>query len=173
MATAEPEPENETFRGVLRPSVETAPAIESHPKPASVAFPDGDDVIELTLPEKINLAQLIDLVGEYLHLDCMYDPERIGNQVVTLKLHSKLRSEITVKDLYSLLETILKFKGLVMTRYDGNLVTIVPAAEAMDVDPEFLNPDDRTLQGRRYGRHANLRTPTRGGRQCYQPPSEI
>jgi len=119
--TAASELDDEMSRGVLKPTVETSPPPQSRTESASVAFPDGNDVIELTLPEKINLAQLIDLVGEYLHLDCMYDAERIGNQVITLKLHSKLRSEITVKDLYSLLETILKFRGLVMTRYEGNL----------------------------------------------------
>jgi len=133
-------------RGVLKPSTDVSPPPPSEPQPASVTFPDGDDVIELTLPEKIDLAQLIDLVGEYLHLDCMYDAERIGNQVITLKLHSKLRSEITVRDLYSLLETILKFRGLVMTRYEGNLVTIVPAAEALDADPELLAPDRKTIE---------------------------
>jgi len=133
-------------RGVLKPTVEAGPPPSRESEPTTVAFPDGDDVIELTLPEKIDLAQLIDLVGEYLHLDCMYDAERIGNQVITLKLHSKLRSEITVRDLYSLLETILKFRGLVMTRYEGNLVTIVPAAEAMDADPELLAPDRRTIE---------------------------
>jgi general secretion pathway protein D len=145
-ATAESELADETSRGVLKPSVEINTSPQEHRESASVAFPDGDDVIELTLPEKINLAQLIDLVGEYLHLDCMYDAERIGNQVITLKLHSKLRSEITVRDLYSLLETILKFRGLVMTRYEGNLVTIVPAAEALDVDPELLEPGRKIIE---------------------------
>ena len=30
--------------------------------------------LQPTLPEKIDLAQLLDLVSEYLHLDCIYDP---------------------------------------------------------------------------------------------------
>ena len=85
-------------------------------------------------------------MGEYLHLDCVYDAEKIGSQIVTLKLHSKAQSEIRVRDLYSLLETILKFKGLAMTRQEGNLVTIVPVAEALDVDPELVDPNTPSLR---------------------------
>ncbi|UCD52923.1 MAG: hypothetical protein JSW27_09835 [Phycisphaerales bacterium] len=140
------ERDDKMSRGVLKPSTDASSVPPGEPEPASVAFPDGDDVLELTLPEKIRLAQLIDLVGEYLHLDCMYDAERIGNQEITLKLHSKLRSEITVRDLYSLLETILRFRGLAMTRYEGNLVTIVPVEEALDADPELLAPDRKTIE---------------------------
>ena len=51
-----------------------------------------------------------------------------------------------MKDLYTLLETILKFKGLVMTRQEGNLVTIVPAAEALDVDPDLVDPNTASIQ---------------------------
>jgi type II secretory pathway component GspD/PulD (secretin) len=145
-AAVEPQHEDRVLRGVLKPSVADSKPSETSQTSAEVAFLDGDDVLELTLPERINLAQLIDLVGEYLHLDCMYDADGIGNQVVTLKLHSKLRSEITVGDLYSLLETILKFRGLIMTRHEGNLVTIVPAADALDVDPDLVDPSDKTLQ---------------------------
>lgn len=145
-STVEHEPEERVFRGVLKPSVEHSVPVAVDRQPASVAFPDGDDVLELTLPEKIKLAQLIDLVGEYLHLDCMYDNERIVDQVVTLRLHSKMRSEITVRNLYSLLETVLKFRGLAMTRHDGNLVTIVPAADVLNSDPELVDLHRKTLQ---------------------------
>lgn len=111
-----------------------------------VPLDNGDEVLELTLPEKVNLIQFIDLVGGYLRLDCVYDAEKIADQVVTVKLHSKLQSEIRVKDLYALLETILKFKGLVMTRHEGNLVTIVPAGEALDIDPDLVDPNTASLQ---------------------------
>lgn len=103
-------------------------------------------MLELSLPERIELVQLLDLAAEYLHLDCVYDAERIGNQIITLKLSSKLRSEMRVKDLYSLLETVLKFKGLVMTRREGNLVTIVPAAEALEIDPALVDLSDRVIE---------------------------
>ncbi len=133
-------------RGVLKPSRKVYRPPVAGEVPAGVSLENGDEVLELSLPEKIELKQLIELTGEYLHLDCMYDADKIGNQVVTLNLHSKLRSEMKVKDLYSLLQTILKFRGLAMTRQQGNLVMIVPAAEALDIDPELIDPNDRTLQ---------------------------
>ncbi|OHB65402.1 MAG: hypothetical protein A2Y76_10585 [Planctomycetes bacterium RBG_13_60_9] len=111
-----------------------------------VPLDNGDDVLALTLPEKLSLVQLIDLVGEYLRLDCVYDAEKIGNQTVTLKLHSKAQSEICVRDLYCLLETVLKFKGLAMTRQEGDVVTIVPAAEALEADPELVDPNTRSVR---------------------------
>lgn len=135
-----------TARGVLKPSPKTdrpASVVASH---TEISFPNGDDVLELTLPEKIELSQLLDLAGQYLGLDCIYEAETIGNQTITLKLHSRMRSEMRVKDLYSLLGTILKFKGLVMTRLEGNLVSIVPASEAMEIDPALVDPNSAVLQ---------------------------
>ena len=160
-------------RGVLRPSTK----LDAKPAPAAVqrteiSFPNGDDVLELSLPEKIELMQLLDLAGKYLHLDCIYEAEKIGNQMITLKLHSKLRSEMRVKDLYCLLETVLKFKGLVMTRREGNLVTIVPAAEALEVDPRAGRSQQRPPPGGRYGRHARLRSPVCRRRQRHQSAAE-
>lgn len=143
---AQGSPQDSMYRGVLKPVMKAQELAASHQGPTTISLPDGDDVIELSLPEKINLAQLIDLVGEYLHLDCMYDTEKIGNPIITLRLHSKLKSEITVRDLYSLLETVLKFRGLVMTRQEGNLVTIVPATEALSVDPELVDPNSKALR---------------------------
>jgi len=135
-----------TTRGVLRPTRKPdTPAPAAIPR-AEISFPNGDDVLELTLPEKIELAQLLDLAGQYLGLDCIYEAEKIGNQTITLRLHSKMRSEMRVKDLYSLLGTILKFHGLVMTRLEGNLVSIVPAAEAMEIDPQLVDPNSGALQ---------------------------
>lgn len=135
-----------TTRGVLRPSTKIDKPIPAAVPRAEISFPNGDDVLELTLPEKIELTQLLDLAGQYLGLDCIYEAEKIGNQTITLRLHSKMRSEMRVKDLYSLLGTILKFKGLVMTRLEGNLVSIVPAAEAMEIDPEFVDPNNGAIQ---------------------------
>jgi type II secretory pathway component GspD/PulD (secretin) len=103
-------------------------------------------VLELTLPEKIELLQLVEQAGQYLGLDCLYEAEKIGNQMITLKLHSRQRSEMRVKDLYTLLQTVLKIKGLVMTRLEGNLVSIVPAAEAMEIDPQFIDPNSGAIQ---------------------------
>jgi len=136
----------ETSRGVLKPSIKTDKPASTGSSHSAISFPNGDDVLELSLPEKIELLQLLDLAGEYLHLDCVYDAEKIGNQMITLKLHSKLRSEIRVKDLYCLLETVLKFRGLVMSRREGNLVTIVPAAEALEIDPQLVDPNSGAIQ---------------------------
>ena len=94
--------------------------------------------LDLDLPEQLNIVDLMRLVGEYLELDYMYDPAKVKG-TVTLKL----RGPIKVKDLYPLLESVLKFKGFVMAR-KINLVTIVPAAEAAAIDPAFV--DDETGQ---------------------------
>ncbi len=144
-ARADAPANNELGRGSLEPQQKGQKTPLVPRGPLQVPLDNGDDVLALSLPEKVNLVQLIDLVGEYLHLDCVYDAEKIGSQAVTLKLHSKAQSEIRVRDLYSLLETILKFKGLVMTRHDGNLVTIAPVAEALDVDPELVDPNTQSV----------------------------
>jgi type II secretory pathway component GspD/PulD (secretin) len=104
------------------------------------AIVDGNEVLDIKLPEKLTIDALLGLVGEYLHLDYMYDATKIRGDV-TLKLQGKLDGKIRVKDLYPLLESVLKFKGLVMTR-KGNLVTIVQADTALDIDPMLI--DDKT-----------------------------
>jgi type II secretory pathway component GspD/PulD (secretin) len=94
--------------------------------------PTGDEMLELDLPEKLNIVDLIDLVGKYLKLDYLYDETKVTGQVTL-----KVQGPIKVRDLYPLLESVLKFKGFVMAR-KLNLVTIVPAVEALDVDPALL-----------------------------------
>jgi len=50
--------------------------------------------------------------------------------------------------LYPMLEDVLKFKNLVMTRSKGNLVTIVPVADALTIDPALLDTyEDKIGQG--------------------------
>jgi general secretion pathway protein D len=99
---------------------------------------NGEEMLKLNLPEKLSVIDLLGLVGEYLHLDYMYDPAKVKGEV-TLKLHGKLRGELRVKDLYPLLESVLKFRGFVTTR-KGNLVTIVPQDEALEIDPALVKP---------------------------------
>ena len=91
-------------------------------------------MLELNLPEKLNIIDLVDLVGKYLQLDYMYDETQVKGEVSL-----RLQGPIKIKDLYPLLESVLKFRGFVMTR-KGNLVTIVPAAEAVSIDPA-LHPE--------------------------------
>jgi type II secretory pathway component GspD/PulD (secretin) len=106
---------------------------------------NGEDILELDLPDKLEMIQLLDLVAEYVGLDYMYDPEKIKGQAVSLKLHGKLQGKIRVKDLYPLLESVLKFKGLAATCHKGNLMTIMPAADALDMDPALLDPNNTVI----------------------------
>ena len=105
------------------------------PKPIA----DGNEMLELDLPEKLNVIDLLDLVGKYLQLDYMYDETKVKGEVAL-----RLQGPIKIKDLYPLLESVLKFKGFVMTRR-GNLVTIVPTAEAVGIDP-VLHPEVGEVQ---------------------------
>jgi type II secretory pathway component GspD/PulD (secretin) len=122
------------------------PESEQNLKPVSkvhsyepAPFANGNEMLELDLPAKINIIDLVDLVGKYLQLDYMYDEIQVKGEVSL-----KLQGPVKVKDLYPLLESVLKFKGFVMTR-KGNLVTIVPAADALGIDP-VLHPDERGVQ---------------------------
>ena len=103
---------------------------------------NADDVLKLDLPEKIDIVQLLGLVGQYLNLDYMYDATQVKGEV-TLQLHGKLKGAVRVKDLYPLLESVLKFRDFAMTR-KGNLVTIVPVAQVLGIDPT-LQTDRRKI----------------------------
>jgi type II secretory pathway component GspD/PulD (secretin) len=103
---------------------------------------NADDVLKLDLPEKIDIVQLLGLVGQYLNLDYMYDATQVKGEV-TLQLHGKLKGAVRVKDLYPLLESVLKFRGFAMTR-KTNLVTIVPVTQVLDIDPT-LQTDRRKI----------------------------
>jgi len=105
---------------------------------------DGNEVLDLVLPEKLDIVDLLSLVGTYLHLDYMYDPAKVKGDV-TFKLQGKLSGKIRLKDLYPLLESVLKFRGFVMSR-KGNLVTIVPRDEALEIDPTLLVPERGKLE---------------------------
>jgi type II secretory pathway component GspD/PulD (secretin) len=108
-------------------------------------FPNGDQVINLTLPEKVPVIQLLDLVGKYLNLSYVYDPAKVTGEV-TLKLNGNLQGSMKVKELYLLLESVLQFKDLVMTRHKDNVVAIVPKAEFMNIDPQLVSADSRTVE---------------------------
>lgn len=108
-------------------------------EPEPVSY--GNEMLELDLPDKLNIIDLLGLVGEYLNLDYMYDPAEVKGDVTL-----RLRGPIKVKELYPLLESVLRFKGFVMSR-KGNLVTIVPAAKAMEIDPFLQTPERGLLVG--------------------------
>ena len=107
-------------------------------------LPNGDEIISLNWPEKMDIISLLDWVGMYLHLNYMYDPALVKGGEVALKFHGKLEGAIRVKDLYPLLESVMKFRGFVMTRR-VNLVTIVPVAQIFDIDPT-LATDTRKIE---------------------------
>ncbi|MDD5064768.1 MAG: secretin N-terminal domain-containing protein [Phycisphaerae bacterium] len=118
---------------------ESEPALEKvrSYEPAPIA--NGNEMLELDLPAKLNIIDLVDLVGKYLQLDYMYDETQVRGEVSL-----KLQGPIKVKDLYPLLESVLRFRGFVMAR-KGNLVTIVPAADALGIDPA-LQPEAGEVQ---------------------------
>jgi type II secretory pathway component GspD/PulD (secretin) len=96
---------------------------------------DGNDMLDLDLPDKLEIIDLLGLVGEYFNLDYIYDPAKVKG-AVTLRL----RGPIKGKDLYPLLESVLKFQGFVMTRKD-NLVRIVPETDVLNIDPVIIDEE--------------------------------
>ncbi len=150
-AAAEKAKENAEAK-IVTPKQQTPAVDHEDPIPATerntyrpVALAGGDEVLQLDLPQQLDLVQLLDLVGEYLGLDYMYDPAKLKGQIVTLKLHGKLRGRMRVRDLYSLLESVLKFKGFAMTCHEGNLVTIVPASEVLQINPNLIGAGTDSL----------------------------
>lgn len=106
---------------------------ESKPAIKKAEIPNADEVLELNLPEELDVVTLIDLVGKYLNLNYLYDKTKVTG-TVNLKVQGKIR----VGELYSLLENVLKFKGFVMSR-KGSFVTIVPEADALSQDPILVD----------------------------------
>jgi len=101
--------------------------------PEAVAL--GNEMLELDFPEKLSIMELIDFVGKNLKLDYLYDPKKVAGEITL-----KLQGPIKVRDLYPLLESVLKFNGFVMSR-KVNLVTIVPVTEALNIDPTLLGAE--------------------------------
>jgi general secretion pathway protein D len=107
------------------------------------SIPNGEDTLQLALPDKLSIGDFLGFVGEHLHLNYLYDETKVKGDI-TLRRHGKLRGPIKLKELYPLLESVLQFHGFVMTRR-GDLVSIVPAAEAQNIDPEFY-PDAKGIE---------------------------
>ena len=121
----------ETNESVQQQIQEAAIEVKPPVVPA-VDIPNGDEVLELNLPEKLDIVALIELVGKYLNLNYLYDETKVTGSV-TIKVQGRLK----VRELYDLLESVLKFRGFVMSR-KGKLVTIAPAAEVLEQDPTFV-----------------------------------
>ncbi|HIJ52688.1 MAG TPA: hypothetical protein HPP66_05980 [Planctomycetes bacterium] len=159
--TARPKPEPEKVTEQARAKVEepnqVAPILQEEPntvtqvvEPAVANGPYqpelatiGDDTLELDMPPKINIIDLLDLVGKYLDLNYMYDPADLTGLKGEVTL--VLQGPIKIKDLYPLAESVLRFKGFVMTRR-GNLVTIVPKTKVFDIDAPIVDPKKPRVQ---------------------------
>ncbi|MGD9109807.1 MAG: hypothetical protein PVG93_02595, partial [Phycisphaerales bacterium] len=143
--TAEPEPVEPESREILsQPAVPKRSEIiklgDMTEKPTferrsyePVKVELAEETLELNLPETLNIIDLIDLVGKHLDLDLLYDPAEVKG-MVSLRVQDKIK----VGELYPLLESVLKFRGFVMSR-KGNLVTIVPASKVLEIDPILLD----------------------------------
>jgi type II secretory pathway component GspD/PulD (secretin) len=99
--------------------------------------------VVLDLPQEIDLENLVDLVGKQLGLNYMYDKTILQGQKVQLKVNG---GKIKVGETYALLESVLRFKGFVMTRREG-LVTILKAADLPRAETSLRMPDEPISAG--------------------------
>ncbi|MBN2512484.1 MAG: hypothetical protein JXB18_06060, partial [Sedimentisphaerales bacterium] len=111
--------------------------------PTQPVISKDEEELELTItvPEKVEIKQLIELVGKQLGLNYMFDETQIRGEV-TLKIND---GKIKVRDCYSLLESVLRYKGFVMTRR-GNLVTILPVAQMPQLGDPTLRKEDEPIE---------------------------
>lgn len=65
-------------------------------------------MVELSFPENLELKVLIDYVGKRLNINFLYDEQQVSNKRVTIKAPQKLPA----KSLITLLESVLKIKGM-------------------------------------------------------------
>ncbi|MEN6427118.1 MAG: secretin N-terminal domain-containing protein [Phycisphaerales bacterium] len=108
-------------------------------------FPNGEEIINLNLPEKLAVIDLLDLAGKHLNLSYLYDPAKVSGEV-TLKLNGTLKGQMKKKDLYLLLEATLQEKDLVMTRHKGNIIRVMLKSEAVKLDPELVTAAGTSVQ---------------------------
>ena len=101
--------------------------------------------VTINLAEEVDVEKLLELVGKQLGLNYMYDRTIFAGAPgkVMLSIHDGV---IKVGDLYSLLESVLRFRGFVMTRRD-RLVTIVRQQDIATVDPVLRMPDEAIQPG--------------------------
>ena len=97
--------------------------------------------LKVTLPAKLDIIQLLQLAGEYLNLNFMYDPVKIKGEVTILWTGNQ-KGTIKVGELYPLMESVLHFHGFAMTRNVGaNMVTVTLEAEVMEKDPPLVETE--------------------------------
>lgn len=107
------------------PAVPEMPDVMAHHETPDL--PGGDRTIELNLPERVQLVDLVDLVGKHTNMNMLYDTNQVTGEV-TLKLRGELAGSVKVKELYQLLQSVLQERDLTMAPQDGNIVVITPKA---------------------------------------------
>jgi len=107
---------------------------------------DANEFLDLSLPDTMRLTELLELAGQYLGFDMVYEPQKIPDDAITLKLHGQLQGKVRIQDLYALLQTVLKFKGLAMVRKDEHLIAVVSVEDIMDADPALIDPSSEKIQ---------------------------
>ncbi|MBN2139306.1 MAG: hypothetical protein JW720_16000 [Sedimentisphaerales bacterium] len=128
------------------PSGVAAGPVEPSPirKPPSIYGPEpkgnANDILRVTLPEKLDIVRLLQLAGEYLDLNFLYDPVKIKGEVTILWTGDR-KGSIQIDELYPLLESVLQFQGFAMTRNDAaGIVTVTLVADA--IDPAIIETED-------------------------------
>jgi len=134
-------PKTEAAAEAAEANAAPSPAVGKPYQPEAIT--GTDETLQLDLPEKLNIIDLLDLVGKYLHLDYVYDAAEVVGKEVSLRIQGPIK----VKELYPLMESVLKFKGFVTSRR-GNLVTITTKEKALEIDPALISaPDERIRFG--------------------------
>jgi general secretion pathway protein D len=124
-------------------ALQSEPAVSSKPDTLEDIMADDTELeLTITLPEKVDITALIDLVGKQLGLTYFYDANEVKGEI-TFKADG---GRITVRDAYTLLESALRFKDLMMSR-NGNIVSIVPKAKAEQTTPTLVDAGEEIAPG--------------------------
>lgn len=103
------------------------------------AGPSVGGELTITLPQKLDIIKLLQLAGEFLNLNFMYDPLKVKGEV-TILWTGDTKGTVKVSELYPLMESVLQFHGFAMTRNLGaNMVTVTLLTEAKD--PRFVETE--------------------------------
>jgi type II secretory pathway component GspD/PulD (secretin) len=122
---------------IEQPNEVTAPVPKVRYQPESIS--DANEILQVNLPQSLTIIEFLDLVTKTLQLDYMYDPAKVkGN--VHIKFEGGFKKEQRREDLYDLLQRVMAFNGLVMTR-SKNLLMIVPEAEVDKIDARFVHEE--------------------------------
>lgn len=119
---------------------------EAPKKPADIYKPESvpgvGGKLTVSLPQNLDIVSLLQLAGEYLDLNFMYDPLKIKGEVTILWTGNQ-KGTIKVEELYPLMESVLQFHGFAMTRNpNANMVRVTPMVDAVDA-PLIEDKDDR------------------------------